>query len=146
MRRLLLALLTAALLAGCGGAQETGLTPAAAGVLGKDVDAITSAARADDATRVQELLLQLREDVERLQADGELSEARGARVLAAAARVATDVGAPEPEVVVTPAPAPQPDSAADEQAAKKAEEARKKAEEEAKKGRDEGDKGEGDDD
>ena len=94
------------LLAGCGGGEA--LSAAAEEALSRDVEAIAAAARAGDAVRLQELVGELRGHVAELEVDGEVSGDRAAEILAAAARVATDVAPPEPEPKPEPEPEPEP--------------------------------------
>lgn len=113
MRRRLLAraapcLVAAFVVTGCGEQEQPEISPQAAQVLAADVDAVTAAARAGDATALQEALKTLRAHVDAQQESGDLSSDRAARILAAGARVALDVGAPAPEVVVSPVPVPAP--------------------------------------
>lgn len=107
--RAVAAVLTALLtvgLAGCGEQKRADISPQAAQVLASDVDAITAAARAKDATQVQQALQALRSHVDAHQASGDLSSERASRILAAAAKVGLDVGLPAPKVIVSPVPAP----------------------------------------
>jgi hypothetical protein len=101
--------LSLGLLAGCGGQED--LSVEAEQALTQDVAAITDAARVGDAARLQELVVQLRRHVEQFEDSGDVSESRAAEILAAAARVATDVGPPAPEVVVSVVPAAPPEPA-----------------------------------
>lgn len=102
----LVAALLVVTVAGCGQQPEPDISAQAAKVLGADVDAITAAARAKDATKVQQALKTLRGHVDAQQASGELSPERASQILAAGARVAIDVGVPAPKVVVSRVPAP----------------------------------------
>lgn len=86
------------------GAQNPEMSSASAKVLGADVDAVTAAARAGDAAKVQQALRTLGVHVAEQQKAGELSAARASTILAAGARVALDVGVPPPRVVVSPVP------------------------------------------
>lgn len=86
------------------GEQKPELSSAAAQVLSADVDAVTAAARAGDAAKLQQALRNLRVHVEEQQEAGQLSPARASTILAAGARVALDVGIPPPKVVVSPVP------------------------------------------
>lgn len=110
MRRPLAGLLVAAVLgarlSACGRQDDPDISLEAATVLGADVDAITAAARAKDAAKVQEALKTLRTHVDEQQALGDLNTERASRILAAGARVALDVGVPAPKVVVSRVPAP----------------------------------------
>jgi len=121
------------LLAGCGGGEE--LSVAAEEALTPDVEAIASAARADDAARLQELVGELRRQVEELEANGEVSGDRAAEILTAAARVATDVGPPEPEVIVSVVPAPPPEDAGTDENQDEGEKKDDEQEKDADKGR-----------
>jgi hypothetical protein len=105
--RLCAAVMAAVTLAGCGSEQPE-ISQAAVDVLDKDVEAIADAARADDATAVGEAIGRLREHVDEQITAGQLSEGRAARILAAATRVAVDVGAPAPTVVISRVPVPVP--------------------------------------
>lgn len=86
------------------GQQKPEISPAAAKVLNADVDAVTAAARAGDAVKLQQALRSLRVHVEEQQKAGEVTPARASTILAAGARVALDVGIPPPKVVVSPVP------------------------------------------
>lgn len=88
---------------GCG-EQKPEISSVAAKVLSADVDAVTAAARAGDAAKLQQALRNLRVHVEEQQNAGQLSPARASTILAAGARVALDVGIPPPKVIVSPVP------------------------------------------
>lgn len=86
------------------GQQDADISPAAAEVLSADVDSVTVAARAGDAAKVQLALRTLGVHVAQQQKSGDLSPARASTILAAGARVALNLGAPPPRVVVKPVP------------------------------------------
>jgi cytoskeletal protein RodZ len=106
--------LSASLLAGCGGTEPPSLSPEAAQVLASDVDAVAAAARSQDVAALGGALQALRGHVEHYSTLEEISPERASRILAAAARVATDVQpaapqpAPEPAASAAPAPAVRP--------------------------------------
>lgn len=83
-------------------------------MLNADVDAITTAAKAWDATAVQRALKRLRAHVEQQQKAGELTPARAERIIAAGARVALDAGIPAPQIIVSPVPVRAPTPEKDE--------------------------------
>lgn len=90
-------------LGGCG-EQKPEISSVAAKMLSADVDAVTDAARAGDAAKVQQALRTLGVHVAQQQKAGELSSARASTILAAGARVTLDLGVPPPRVVVSPVP------------------------------------------
>ena len=92
--------LSGLLLAGCGSATTEDLSSAAASQLGRDADALATAARAKNYPATRNALATLRRDVATQLADGGVSAARAKTVLAAAAAVSADVPAPKP----TPSP------------------------------------------
>lgn len=98
----------ALILVACAQQDGTEISPQAAQVLAADVDAVTAAARAGDAAALQEALKVLHGHVDAQQESGDLSSDRAARILAAGARVALDVGAPAPQVVISTVPVPVP--------------------------------------
>lgn len=108
LARTAVAVLAAVVLVACGAQERSDISPQAAEVLAADVEAVTAAARAGDAAALQEALKTLRGHVDGQQESGDLSSARAARILAAGARVALDVGAPAPQVVVSTVPVPVP--------------------------------------
>lgn len=103
-RALAAAALALSVLTGCGSDED--LSAAAERVLQADVKAVETAARAGNRAGLQSALARLRTHVEEQQAKGEVSQERAARILAAGARVALDVGLPRPAPVATPSRPP----------------------------------------
>jgi hypothetical protein len=79
------------LLGACGGSTPTGKAPAARTVLAADVTQLGRYAQAHDEAAARRELSKLRDDVSRLEAEGRLSAADGLQVLAAAARVQSEL-------------------------------------------------------
>jgi hypothetical protein len=86
------------LVAGCG--SGTDLSASAEALLKKDAAAVAAAARSGDGAAVQAAVAKLKADLAAQVDSGGVSAQRADRVLAAAARVASDVPAPK----VTPTP------------------------------------------
>jgi HAMP domain-containing protein len=103
MRRLLLLPVLGLVLAGCGGdgLGDRGLTSSAADALQADVAAVVEGVRAKDGARSRDALKELRAEVARQLAAGEVTQERADEVLAAAAAL------PLPAMpVIAPSPAP----------------------------------------
>lgn len=105
--RVLLAVAATGSAAACGSSQASDLSVTAAHVLEGDVAAVTVAATARDPAHLATAMTRLRADVLAQQRSGGLTPARAARILAAGARVAQDVGSPPlPEVTHAPTSTP----------------------------------------
>jgi len=90
-------------LAGCG-ESTSGIGQTAASQLGPQVEQVKAAAISGDRASAAAKLAQLRTSVTDLRQGNQLSEAGAARVLAAAAEVEAQLGAPAPQTVTTVAP------------------------------------------
>lgn len=108
MRLLLAAVAAALVLTGCGsgdGLSDRGLTAAAAKALEADVAAVVAGVEAKDGARARNALKELRAEVERQLAAGEISQPRAAEIRAAADAL------PLPAMPVVRPPAPTPTKA-----------------------------------
>jgi hypothetical protein len=104
--RVLLASAAVAGAAGCGGTPASDANSHASQVLGRDVNAVSGAARAHDPARLSTALNRLRADVAAQQRSGRVSAVRAGQILDAAARVESDVPVPPATPTLAPAPAP----------------------------------------
>lgn len=108
MKRVVLAALTMALAAGCGGQQST-MDPQTRNRLTADVEAVKAAASSKDRPTAETALATLNRDIAAAQAHGKLHPQAAGRILTAADRVAEDMRAlpappppPPPEVTAPP--------------------------------------------
>lgn len=103
MRRLALGIVMLLALAGCGDS-SSGIGQTAASQLGPQVEQVKVAAMSGDRASAAAKLAQLRASVTDLRQGKQLSEAGAAKVLAAAAELEAQLGAPVPQTVTTFAP------------------------------------------
>ena len=99
------AILAAVALAGCG---SPGITPAASATLTQQVAAVQSAAAGQNWSSASTLLTQLRTRVTQLQAQGDISAAKAAAILASADQVAALIPTAAPPSASPPPPSPSP--------------------------------------
>lgn len=102
MTRLPALLVAAALLTGCASADTSGLSESAADALQADVAAVKAGIEAKDGARSRDALKQLRAEVERQLAAGEITQDRADEIYAAAEAV------PLPAMPVIARPTPTP--------------------------------------
>ncbi len=116
MRKLVRVLVALVAMVGCGGS-SAGIGQGAGGQLPPQVEQIKAAAMSGDRTTAAAELASLRASVTDLRQRNQLSEAGAARILAAAAEVEAQLGAPppatasSPQTATTTAPAPSVTSA-----------------------------------